>query len=64
MKKDFSFFLLLFFSYLFFVFNSIFAQKSGSLEGVVTENGQPVGGVNLILENSSYGAVSQSNGKY
>lgn len=54
----------MFFSYLFFVFNGgIFAQ-SGSLEGVVTENGQPVGGVNLVLENSSYGSVSQSNGKY
>ena len=40
--------------------------QTGKITGVVTDsaNGQPIEGVQIILEGTGYGALTQSNGRY
>ncbi|SVB96602.1 uncharacterized protein METZ01_LOCUS249456, partial [marine metagenome] len=46
--------------------NSVFPGTSGKITGIVTDadNGVPMAGVNVILQNTSLGAVSDSQGRF
>ena len=60
MRKQFIFVLMLLLS------QSVFAQQTGNLEGVVTDSksGEPLPGVNVILKGTYYGAATDIQGKF
>ena len=60
--KLFKFFLL----YSLFLLNSIFPGVSGKVSGIISDsdNNSPISGVNVILKNTTMGAISDSLGRF
>jgi len=48
-----------------FTFLTTFAQQNGKIKGTITtSDGEKAAGVNIILKNSKYWAVSDENGNF
>lgn len=52
------------FIYIFLFFNVLVNAQTGNLKGRVTENGEPLPSVNIILMQTNFGAASNENGYF
>lgn len=66
MNKNFPAFILSFFIIFIIQFNSVYAGNTGKIAGKVTdtETGEPLIGINIIIEGTSFGAATGLDGYY
>lgn len=47
-----------------YVLQIVLLAQTGNIEGIVSEDGQAVAGISVSVQNTSLGAVTETNGKY